>query len=143
MARARRISVPRILEEAADLLEEHGWTTLHCYDRTTGGMCALGAIAAAVFPQVLAEDPYTLNELGYVFGDEGKPRRSANQVEAVQFFADFVKPSRVFPGMADQEVYYFNDGFGGHARKSADQVVAKLREAAAAYREQRKAKTAA
>lgn len=141
MARARRIGVARILDDAADLLEEHGWVTNSCYNSTTGGMCALGAIAAAVYPQVLAEDPYTLNSIAYTGSDGHQP---VNQAETVKFFAEFVKaPRNGYALHAEQEVYYFNDGISPHSPKSADQVVAKLREAAGAYREQRKAKTAA
>lgn len=149
-----RKSVDQILDGAADILEKHGWVTENCYDSNTGGFCALGAIAKAVYPKMSNDD---IGDLAYVDGraedgDTVDPRHLA----AVHFFARRIGNPADVVRYADSVVYDFNDRFDSGIDKdydfetgeynltvdekvrykSSQKVVQKLRNAAKAYRKQ-------
>lgn len=149
---ATRKSVDQILDGAADILEKHGWVTETCYDDRTGGFCAIGAIAKAVYPKTALRD---ISDLAYV--DErvadGKPV-DPRHLEAVHFLA-----KRIGGAPTAETVYAFNDhlpsGVTSHRwnddvtfdekvrYKSSRKVVQKLRNAAKAYRKQQEKAAAA
>jgi len=130
---ATRKSVDQILDTAADILEKHGWVTETCYDSHTGGYCALGAIAKAVYPKTSGRD---LGDVAYI-NDDMDPRHR----EAIETLARLIARRKNVSDLADDYVYSFNDsqrpgaGASEEARfKSSQKVVAKLRKAAENFR---------
>ena len=142
---ATRKTVDQILDKAADILEKDGWVTEVCYDSRTGGYCALGAIARAVYPKLPKSK---LEDVAYVGNQDVDPTHR----EAVEFLARRIDRDVYDPA---DTVYEYNDGlpkgflgsYYDHKKdefvfeydekvrlKSSRKVVKKLRDAAKAYR---------
>lgn len=138
---ATRKTVDQILDKAADILEQHGWVTERCYDSETGGFCALGAIARAVYPKARLDE---INDLAY----EGDAlyTKDSRHAEAVSFFAKRLDAD-IDAYDRTSTVYMFNDSLPHLTEKqrfkSSERVVKKLRKAAEAYRKQQAKKVAA
>lgn len=151
-------SVDQILDKAADILEKDGWVAESCYDDRTGGHCALGAVARAVYPtasgEAIADLAYVnIHDVDYV--DINGHKKDPCHVEAVDVLARTIERSKSVSD-STEAVYTFNDSLsGGITReydytrgeyawttideevrlKSAKKVVQKLRRAAENYRE--------
>lgn len=127
----------RILDDAADILEKHGFTTDRCYDPETGGYCALGAIARAAFPRSLASGDiddiaYRTTDDSHRYGDSNtEPESSAEKryAAAVLVAAKTISRKRTLDSSPAYTVYDYNDG-----ARSPKWVVKMLRRAAASAR---------
>jgi hypothetical protein len=130
-----RKSVDQILDKAADIIEKDGWITERCYDSATGGYCALGAIARAVYPKATGKQ---IGDLAYVvdaydgaYKDRNGHQQDPRHLEAVVTLAQHVTRCKHLVEDADTLVYSFNDD--GRV-KSSKRIVAALRKAAEKYR---------
>lgn len=122
-------TVDQVLDTAADILEAGKWIRFKCYNTANGGMCALGAIAAAVYPEVVKEDPAKIDDLGWTEGHTSADRDQL-QLDTVEFFGKLVDKFHYIG--RDQRVYSYND----RTVRSSKQLVSRLRNAAKAYRKQ-------
>lgn len=160
-----KLTVDQILDGAADVLQQSGWVTGHCHDSETGGHCAIGAMAMAVYPRANGRE---VEDLAYVGRSDQQYRNLTGRnkdprlVEAVQFLGKRVDPDTTNPGNHYTITDWNDDHPNGKQspifnpvtlqwdrpvdekirRESSRKVVRTLRAAAKAYRKQQ-AKAAA
>jgi hypothetical protein len=130
-----------------------------CYDSETGGHCAIGAVARAVYPKAKNS---AISDLAYVntsddayLAETGR-RKDPRHVAAIEVLARTITRKKNLSGDPLEAVYSFNDNFESGVDKdfdwetdryvttvnekvrlkSAKKVVAKMRRAAARYRQE-------
>jgi hypothetical protein len=155
-----RKTVDEILDTAADILEQNGWVTEECYDSETGGHCAIGAVARAVYPKATAvrsAASRTSTTATRITSRTLAGRRIRRHVEAIRVLAQTItRRKKVDDAEAAEVVYCFNDELDSGIDKSYDfwtdktsvtidekvrlksakKVVAKMRRAAEKYRQE-------
>jgi hypothetical protein len=155
-----RKTVDEILDTAADILEVNGWVTEECYDSESGGHCAIGAVARAVYPKATGAQ---IGSLSYVNNSDEEYLEAAGRkkdprhVEAIRVLAQTIsRRKKIDDAEAAEVVYCFNDELDSGIDKSYDfwtdktsvtidekvrlksakKVVAKMRRAAERYRQE-------
>lgn len=159
-----KLTVDQILDGAADILQASGWVTGVCHDSETGGHCAIGALAQAVYPRANSREVEVLAYVGQEddrYGELTGRSKDPRLVEAVSFLAERVNPDHDF-SYVHNVITDWNDALpNGEGEEfdpvkreyvarvdkkvrlaSSRKVVAQLRNAAKAYRRQQ-AKAAA
>lgn len=116
------LSVPEVLEEAAELIERRGWAQLSAGMVANGPYCPLGAIAHAI--DLEPTIAYENGMLAYTMDD-------VIDTPAAQALGMYVRPhvrqNRVY---RPYDIYSWND----HPDQTKENVVAKMRAAAALYK---------
>lgn len=132
--RASAKPVDVILDDAADILEKHGFTTSMCFNPDTGGFCALGAIARAAYPKTVSNDD--IDDIA--MNDPSDPdcfpeyvKVNPRYMHAVEATARTIKGTKKTPDRARSVVYEYND-----AIRQGKFVVKMLRKAAARVRKE-------